>query len=144
VPIVRDDDGLALSSRNAYLSAEERSRALALSSSLAAGRDAALRGAPADEVLETARGMLGAAEGVDVDYLVLVDPATVDDVPPDHTGPALLLVAARVGTTRLIDTMAVELDGAVSDSAGTGRTGADGPATTASTTTQHRTTGGTP
>ena len=149
VPIVRDDDGLALSSRNAYLSAQERARALALSSSLAAGRDAALRGAPADEVRETARGMLEAAEGVDVDYLVLVDPATVDDVPPDHTGPALLLVAARVGTTRLIDTMAVELRGAVSDGAGTGRTGAgrtgaDGTDTTAGTTTQHRTTGGTP
>jgi len=116
---------------------QEYTRALALSSALAAGRDAALSGAPADEVREAARGMLGAAEGVDVDYLVLVDPATVDDVPPDHTGPALLLVAARVGTTRLIDTMAVELGASGTD-------GTDGTDRTVSTTTQHRTTGGTP
>lgn len=134
VPIVRDDDGLALSSRNAYLSADERARALALSAALAAGRDAALGGASADVVRETARGMLEAAEGVDIDYLVLVDPATVDDVPPDHAGPALLLVAARVGTTRLIDTMSVELAAEP----------AAGRSTAQHRTAQHRTTGGTP
>lgn len=148
VPIVRDDDGLALSSRNAYLSAAERDRALVLSAALAAGRDAALGGASAGEVRETARGMLGAAEGVDVDYLVLVDPATVVDVPPDHTGPALLLVAARVGTTRLIDTMPVELAVESSQPRATGAGTAPGSPTPASpaqpSDTQHRTTGGTP
>ena len=138
VPIVRDDDGLALSSRNAYLSADERNRALALSAALAAGRDAAAAGATAAAVYAAARQRVDAAEGVDLDYLVLVDPATVDDVPPDHAGPALLLVAARVGTTRLIDTTAVE----VAEPTTQHRT--EQHPTTQHPTTQHRTTGGTP
>ena len=130
VPIVRDADGLALSSRNAYLSDAERSRALVLSAALAAGRDAALRGAGAEEVRAAARGMIDAADGVDLDYLVLVDPSTVVDVRQDHAGQALLLVAARVGPARLIDQMAVELTAT--------------PRTAPLSAAQHRTTGGTP
>ncbi|WP_460704753.1 pantoate--beta-alanine ligase [Myceligenerans halotolerans] len=107
VPTVRDPDGLALSSRNAYLSGDERERALALSRALHTGAEAAPRGAA--EVRRAASEVLNAAEGVEVDYLALVDPITVDDVPDDHLGPALLLVAARVGTTRLIDNQAVEV-----------------------------------
>ncbi|GAB4086521.1 pantoate--beta-alanine ligase [Myceligenerans cantabricum] len=107
VPTVRDADGLALSSRNAYLSDDERESALALSRALRAGAGAAAEGAP--EVRRAASDILNAAEGVQVDYLALVDPTTVDDVPTDHKGPALLLVAARVGTTRLIDNQAVEV-----------------------------------
>jgi pantoate--beta-alanine ligase len=110
VPVVRDADGLALSSRNAYLSADERRAALALSGGLRAGRGAASEGAPPAAVLAAARGMLDGAPGVVIDYVALVDPATVEPVPESHDGPALLLVAARVGATRLIDNMAVSLD----------------------------------
>lgn len=107
VPTVREADGLALSSRNAYLSEGERDLALTLSRALRGGAAAGPAGAPA--VLATAAGILNTARGVEVDYLALVDPATVEDVPADRTGPALLLVAARVGTTRLIDNQAVDV-----------------------------------
>ncbi|KZM79444.1 MULTISPECIES: pantoate--beta-alanine ligase [Cellulosimicrobium] len=109
VPTVREADGLARSSRNAYLSPAERDEALALSRALRAGRDAADAGADAPGVLAAARGILDAADGVDLDYVVLVDPATVEDLAPGAVGPGLLLVAARVGTTRLIDNAAVEI-----------------------------------
>ncbi|MEL7976545.1 pantoate--beta-alanine ligase [Isoptericola sp. F-RaC21] len=115
VPIVRDEDGLALSSRNAYLSDDERASALALSRALRAGADAAGEGATA--VLEAATGILDGAAGVEVDYLALVDPTTVDPVPADFRGPALLLVAARTGATRLIDNQAVDLAGSPADGA---------------------------
>jgi pantoate--beta-alanine ligase len=97
VPTVREPDGLALSSRNRYLSAEERGRALALSRALRSGA-----AAPADP-LAAAQAEI---HGIDLDYLVLTDPML--GPPPDH-GPARLLVAARVGTTRLIDNMPVEI-----------------------------------
>jgi pantoate--beta-alanine ligase len=109
VPTVREADGLARSSRNAYLSPAERDEALALSRALRAGQDAARAGADAPGVLAAARGILDAADGVDLDYVVLVDPATVEDLAPGAVGPGLLLVAARVGTTRLIDNAAVEI-----------------------------------
>ncbi|MFI2103002.1 pantoate--beta-alanine ligase [Isoptericola sp. NPDC019693] len=109
VPIVRDPDGLAMSSRNAYLSADERAAALVLSRAMRAGADAADQGPEA--VLAAASGILGAGAGVERDYLALVDPTTVDPVPADFRGPALLLVAARVGATRLIDNQAVDLAG---------------------------------
>jgi len=109
VPIVRDVDGLALSSRNAYLSDDERHAALALSRGLHAGRETAAGGGAPSDVLAALRGMLDAAPGVVIDYVALVDPVTVDAVPESHAGPALLLVAARVGPTRLIDNTAVSL-----------------------------------
>ncbi|MDR7383744.1 pantoate--beta-alanine ligase [Promicromonospora iranensis] len=107
VPTVREPDGLALSSRNAYLSADEREQALALSRALRAGEAAAGSG-PAG-VINAAREVLDEADGVVVDYLALVDPVTVDAVTDDYSGHALLLVAARVGTTRLIDNQAIEV-----------------------------------
>ncbi|GGM19360.1 pantoate--beta-alanine ligase [Promicromonospora citrea] len=107
VPTVRESDGLALSSRNAYLTGDERERALTLSRALRAGSDAAEQGATG--VINAAREVLDGADGVVVDYLALVDPATVQAVPDDFSGRALLLVAARVGTTRLIDNQAVEV-----------------------------------
>lgn len=102
VPTVRERDGLALSSRNVYLSAEDRQRALALSRALAAGRDAA---ASAQQVLAAAWQVLR-DEGVQPDYLDLRGPELGE--PPLH-GAARLLVAARIGTTRLIDNTAIEL-----------------------------------
>ncbi|HEX7187622.1 MAG TPA: pantoate--beta-alanine ligase [Actinomycetes bacterium] len=107
VPTVRDDDGLALSSRNAYLGPADREVALALSRALRAGADAAPSGP--DSVRRAAHEVLAAQPGVGVDYLALVDPGNLRDVPEDFAGEALLAVAARVGTTRLIDNVLVEL-----------------------------------
>lgn len=109
-PTVREDDGLALSSRNRYLDAVQRERAVMLSRALQAGVDAGPSGAVA--VLESARKMLGEADGVDVDYLTLRSPDLGDSIPGQE---ARLLVAARVGSTRLIDNVAVSL-GAEEDS----------------------------
>jgi pantoate--beta-alanine ligase len=104
VPTVREPDGLALSSRNRYLSAEERRRAVALSAALTAGRQQAVHGAEA--ALDAAGQVLAGQRGIQLDYLALRDP---DLGPAPELGPARLLVAARVGTTRLIDNTAVTL-----------------------------------
>ena len=100
-PTVRDSDGLALSSRNRYLSAEQRQQALALPRSLRAGADEGSNGAGA--VLKAATEAL---RGIDVDYLAL---RGVDLGPAPDAGPARLLVAARIGTTRLIDNVPLTL-----------------------------------
>jgi len=101
-PIVREPDGLAMSSRNRFLSPAERTSALALS--------AALRAA---ELATTPTGALAAAQEVlaepvssgeiELDYVTVVNAATMVPVPDDHRGPALALIAAKVGITRLID-----------------------------------------
>ena len=104
VPTVRDDDGLATSSRNRYLSAADRAVALALPRALLAGQGAAARGA--DAVLAVARDVLRAEPALAVDYVALVDPGTFGPAGP---GPALLIAAARAGVTRLIDNMALVL-----------------------------------
>jgi pantoate--beta-alanine ligase len=104
VPTVREDDGMALSSRNRYLSAEQRNAAAALSAALRAGAAAGPEGP--DAVLVAARTVLAGAPGLVPDYLELTDP---DLGPAPAAGPARLLVAARAGSTRLIDNTAVEL-----------------------------------
>jgi len=105
VPTVRDADGLAVSSRNAYLTAAERVTALALSGALRAGRQAA--GSGPDAVLAAAQQVLDDAAKADpplvTDYLALVEPDTFTPVKPGFAGDALLLTAARAGKTRLID-----------------------------------------
>ncbi|MFI7439214.1 pantoate--beta-alanine ligase [Nonomuraea indica] len=106
VPTVREPDGLALSSRNRYLSAGDRGVALSLSRALRAG---AGQSTPA-AVRAAARAVLDEAPpALAVDYLVLVDPATFTEVPDSYAGEAVLAVAAKVGTTRLIDNVVVTL-----------------------------------
>jgi pantoate--beta-alanine ligase len=104
VATVREADGLALSSRNVYLTAVEHRQALALSRALEAGRDAAAGGPSA--VLSAARRVLAAEPDVHVDYLEL---RGTDLGPVPATGPARLLVAAHVGGTHLIDNMPVSM-----------------------------------
>lgn len=105
-PIFREPDGLARSSRNIHLLGDERVHARALSRALRAGAVAAYEGAGARGVVAAARTVLEAEEGVEVDYVALVDPATFEPL-TRRAEPALLVVAATVGPTRLIDNAAV-------------------------------------
>ena len=107
VPTVRDPDGLALSSRNTYLTSTDRVVALTLSRALHAGQAVAGHGPAA--VLSAAHEVLGGERAVGLDYLALVDPVHLRPVPEDYVGEALLAVAARVGTTRLIDNLPLDL-----------------------------------
>lgn len=107
VPIKRDADGLALSSRNQYLCAEERAVALELSAALRDGVQAADRGAAAAEVLAAATDRIRGVCGIRLDYLALVHADTFVPFEDGQTGAGLLVVAAWVGNTRLIDNMEV-------------------------------------
>ena len=130
VDIRRESDGLAMSSRNSYLSPEQRRQALALSRALQAGRDAAAQatGSRPDPaaIRQAALASLEAADGVEIDYVALVAPDSFEDLTGAGLGlprsepagedeeeelPAvgLLAVAARVGTTRLIDNTLIDL-----------------------------------
>ncbi len=104
VPIARDADGLAMSSRNAYLSADERARARALPDAMRDAASAIARGADVAQVVAEARATLERA-GFVHEYLELRDATTLGPVRSGHS--VRLLVAARLGTTRLIDNMAV-------------------------------------
>jgi pantoate--beta-alanine ligase len=99
---VRESDGLAKSSRNSYLTPVEREAALVLSRALRAGAEQT----DAEDVLAAAQKVLAEGTGVHVDYLALTDPLLG---PAPAEGEARLLVAARVGTTRLIDNVPVRL-----------------------------------
>lgn len=109
VSTVRDGDGLALSSRNGYLDEGSRHAALALPQALSDGLQAASQGCAASNVVGAARTRLDNAPGVDTDYVTLVDPATFQPIADQFHGDALLLVAARVGQTRLIDNSPVTI-----------------------------------
>lgn len=106
VATVRDDDGLALSSRNEYLDAGERAAASSIPRATAAGVAAADRGA--DAVVAATTAVLEAA-GMDIDYVAV---RAADLGPAQSPGDARLLVAVRVGKTRLIDNVPVQLGGA--------------------------------
>jgi pantoate--beta-alanine ligase len=102
LPIVREPDGLAMSSRNAYLSSDDRARALSLSRALREAKRAFGAGERhAGVIRDAARHTLEAA-GVGVDYVSVADEATLEEIETIDR-PALLLLAARVGATRLID-----------------------------------------
>jgi pantoate--beta-alanine ligase len=104
VPIVRETDGLAMSSRNRYLDGAQRELAGALSAALLAGRCGASAGA--DAAMTAARAVLSEVPGIDVDYLEVRDSALG---PAPAGGPGRLLVAARLGKTRLLDNIAIEI-----------------------------------
>ena len=126
VPIVRAEDGVALSSRNQYLSDDERIRARALSRALRRGAEAAEAGAKPAQIVAECRSVIDAEGGIDLDYIALVDAGTfeilagTESVPvgegdgtptilSDGSREGRILIAAKVGTTRLIDNMEVPL-----------------------------------
>ena len=105
VPTQRDDDGLALSSRNIYLDEAQRAAAVALPRALGVAAKAIARGGDAEGALTAAREALNTA-GFEVDYVELVDAATLT-AGVDPSRERRLLAAARIGTTRLIDNLAI-------------------------------------
>jgi len=107
VPTVRDADGLALSSRNAYLSDRERDQALVLSRSLR--RAESMAGARPSVIIDQVRTVLASEPGVQVLYAELVDFATFLPVDDSFVGRAVVALAARVGTTRLIDNVVLKV-----------------------------------
>ena len=106
VPTVRDDDGLALSSRNAYLSVEERARALALPRALAEAAEGIAEGQDVATALAKAKRNLEQAGFAPIDYVALVDSETLEPL-GTASGQMRLIAAATIGRTRLIDNLAV-------------------------------------
>lgn len=104
VPIMREEDGLAMSSRNRYLDATQREQAAALSAALLAARYGAVTGVAS--ALDAAHAVLAEVPAVEVDYLQVRGPGLE---PPPAAGSARVLLAARVGSTRLLDNIAVQL-----------------------------------
>jgi pantoate--beta-alanine ligase len=103
LPTVREPDGLALSSRNAYLSADERNRALVLSRSLRLAAELVAGGQrDAKLIAAVMRRMLESIPGLNLDYATLVDPDNLEEV-SRVAGPVVAIVAAKLGSTRLID-----------------------------------------
>lgn len=101
-PIIREDDGLALSSRNTYLSKEERKAALCLSKAIFKGEELAKAGYSLDEVLGKMEEIISAEDLAKIDYISAVDLATMEDV-KDLDGDRLIAIAVYIGKTRLID-----------------------------------------
>jgi pantoate--beta-alanine ligase len=105
LPTVRESDGLAMSSRNRYLSPDDRQKAAQLYQALSAARSAFTRGDhDAERLTRTARTVLAEHPSIVVDYLAVVDPENFSPVPVARTGTAII-IAARVGSTRLIDNL---------------------------------------
>ncbi|MDR0433283.1 MAG: pantoate--beta-alanine ligase [Bifidobacteriaceae bacterium] len=111
VPTRRDPDGLALSSRNAYLTAAQRSQALALPAALSAAASAAADAVPLDAVKAAGLEVLGKAGGIEVDYFDIVRPDDFQAFGAEDWGQGLAIGAIRVGTTRLIDNWPIGIVG---------------------------------
>ena len=109
VATVRDKDGLALSSRNQFLSGDERAHAVALPRALETAKSAILAGDPVAAAIREAKQWLVDAGFLRIDYFALVDGATLEPLDEPKTGMRLI-AAAVIGTTRLIDNMPVETD----------------------------------
>ena len=101
-PIVREDDGLALSSRNTYLSDKERKAALCLSKAIFKGEELAKNGASVSEVLEKMKEIISSEKLAKIDYISAVDLATMKDS-KDFADDRLIAIAVFIGKTRLID-----------------------------------------
>lgn len=101
-PIVREDDGLALSSRNTYLSKEERKTALCLSKAIFKGEDLAKSGSSVSEVLSKMKEIISSEKLARIDYISAVDLSTMEDA-KDFDGDRLVAIAVFIGKTRLID-----------------------------------------
>lgn len=101
-PIVREDDGLALSSRNTYLSVKERKAALCLSKAIFKGEELAKNGASVSEVLEKMKEIISSEKLAKIDYISAVDLSTMEDA-KDFDGDRLVAIAVFIGKTRLID-----------------------------------------
>lgn len=108
VPIVRAEDGLALSSRNGYLSAEERAKAPGLYRTLCEVRDALQAGQPAQQAIDDGLSRL-AERGFDTDYLEVRHPLDLRPLDEKNDTDAVILVAARLGPARLIDNLTASL-----------------------------------
>jgi pantoate--beta-alanine ligase len=110
-PTVREPDGLAMSSRNAYLSADERRQALVLHRALCAARERIHGGERAAQVVtEQMRQIVNAGQPAGIDYISVVDPDTLQPV-VQIAGPVLVALAVRIGHTRLIDNLTIDLGG---------------------------------
>jgi pantoate--beta-alanine ligase len=104
-PIVREPDGLAMSSRNSYLEKDQRSKALCLYHALSAGSKAVTAGERnSDTIKQEVIRSISAHEGVNIEYVVLCDPETLENVNQINR-PVLMALAVKVGKTRLIDNM---------------------------------------
>jgi pantoate--beta-alanine ligase len=109
LPTVREADGLAMSSRNAYLEPEDRRRAPAIHEALAAAAAASRTGGDVGAALDAARAHLAAAS-IEPEYLEARDAERLDPIETFNGRPVLLAVAARVGGARLIDNLIIEPD----------------------------------
>ncbi|NMA14751.1 MAG: pantoate--beta-alanine ligase [Clostridia bacterium] len=109
VPIVREDDGLAMSSRNVYLNSEERRQALVLFASLKAAKSMVAQGErDAATIKEKLKELISKAPLADIDYIEIVDGKTVQPV-EELSGEILIALAVRFGRTRLIDNIILEV-----------------------------------
>ncbi|MEA2487792.1 MAG: pantoate--beta-alanine ligase [Actinomycetota bacterium] len=106
VPTVRERDGLALSSRNALLTPDERARALVLSKALAAGRTQLESGGDLRSAEKAMLEVAASEPAFDLDYAEVLDPVTFEE--PTADGPVLLAIAGTIGNTRLIDNVLVD------------------------------------